>query len=184
MGGSSPAPCSAQGPQPCPHPDPAHPGQCPRSRWPCLVPVCSSSSLGEGVPAPQSVAHTPAAVGQRGRHREKEVAWTPPVPTSEHLERARHPYLDSQLRAATAIGSCSNVRVRDARRVSQLLVNGPSNILIRHILLLYLQRRWCHTHLALTLSPPAPLSQSGPILSALHLLFPPPHQGLEGCKCS
>ena len=58
-------------------PKPAHPDQYPHSRWPCLVPVCSSSSSGEGGLAPQSVAHIPAAVGRGGRHREKELAWGP-----------------------------------------------------------------------------------------------------------
>lgn len=139
-GSSSPAPCSAQGPWPWPHPSLAHLSQCPHSRWPCSVPVCSSSFLGEEVPAPQSEVHTPEAVGWEGRHREKELAWGPWKPMSEHLERSGHPHLDSQLCAATAIGPSSNVGVGDTRCVPQLLVNSSSNILIRHVLLLYLQR--------------------------------------------
>lgn len=84
-GASSPAPHTLGltrlliPPPPGPHPHPAHPGQCPHSRWPCSVLVCSSSSLGEGVPAPLSVAHTPAAVrwvGQKAKRGTCLRAWT------------------------------------------------------------------------------------------------------------
>lgn len=170
-------PCSAQGPWSWPHPNLTHPSQCPHSRWPCSVPVCSSSFLGEEVPAPQSEAHTPEAMGWGGKHRKKELAWGPWKPRSEHLERAGHPHLDGQLCAATAIGPSSNVGVGDTRCVPQLLVNGPSNILIRHVLLLYLQREWVLHTPGSHPSPHLPSIRTWPFSSSLHISYTSPGCG-------